>query len=64
MKKPSWLTTVFGVLSAIGTALSHYGSGSLSEIGLIISVIGTGLLGATAADASSIPSVASGLKSN
>lgn len=56
MKKPSWLTTVFGVLAAAGTALSHYGSGTLSEVGLFISVIGTALLGTTAADASSVKS--------
>jgi hypothetical protein len=56
MKKPSWLTTVFGILSAVGTALAHYGTGTVAEVGLLASVVGTALLGTTAADASSVKS--------
>jgi hypothetical protein len=53
-KKSSWLTTLFGVLSAVGTALAHYGTGTLSEIGTIISVVSVALLGTSAASTSAV----------
>lgn len=51
MKKPNWLTTVWGVLAAAGAAMAHYTTGGIAEIGTIVSIACTALLGASAQDA-------------
>lgn len=48
----NWLTTLFGVLAAAGAAAAHYGTGVLSEVGTLVSIVGTALLGSSSADAS------------
>lgn len=48
----NWKTTIFGILAAVGAAVAHYMSGSVAEIGTIISVAATALLGTSAGDGS------------
>lgn len=52
MKKPSWKTTLFGVLAAAGKALQDNSAGSLSQIGGIVSMVALALTGFFAADQS------------
>jgi hypothetical protein len=48
MKNP--LTTIFGLLAAIGAAVAHYFPGTVGEIGTLVSIGATALLGGTAKD--------------
>ena len=50
-------TTIFGIIAAIGQGLAHYGpAGLVQEIGTIVSLVATTLLGASAADSGSTKS--------
>lgn len=48
MKNP--LTTVFGLLAAVGAAVAHFVPGLVGEIGTLVSIAATALLGGTAKD--------------
>lgn len=50
MKNP--LTTIFGLLAAIGAAVAHFIPGVAGEIGTLVSIASTALLGGTAKDSS------------
>lgn len=50
MKNP--LTTIFGLLAALGAALAHYVPGTVGNIGALVSIGATALFGATAGDSS------------
>lgn len=51
--KPSVKTTIFGILAALGQGLAHYGPpGLVQELGTVVSLAATALLGTVAADAS------------
>lgn len=51
----NWLTTLFGILAAAGQAAAHYGTGVVSQVGALVGIIGTALLGKSAADSVSKP---------
>ena len=49
----NWLTTLIGGVTAVGVYLAHGTTGALQQIGGVVQIIGTFLLGSAAKDANS-----------